>query len=219
MQTVTRQETGIDWDGVRKRIGAGESGLLAALSPESDVVQSVFRQRARELARRKRHEEAVEASPVLIFQVAGDRCAVELSHVAEVSRLRRCTPVPGGPPELTGVANNSGAARSVLNLGVMLGHSPASSAAPAVPGSGAPETFCVVLQHGERRLRFMIERPDRIEWIDLDSLTPPPPGVGELPTARYVRGIHNDGTFQLNVDALFAHPAVAGGEPWPAQHR
>src|SRR5579864_6064282 len=123
------KQTKIDWNVVRERLRSSELALDAALTPDSQRIEKVYRQRAARLATVEMNREP--ASPglsALVFRLGQERYAIEMSELAEVLPLTRCVPVPGASREFLGVINLRGELRAVLDLGHVL--------APADTGNG-----------------------------------------------------------------------------------
>jgi purine-binding chemotaxis protein CheW len=200
----------IDWDQVRRRMSAGEAGLRRALNPEPDDIRAAYRVRARQLVEQPGDGAAAETgAPHLQFALADQKYAIDLIHVAEVTRLGQCTPIPGGPAELAGVISHRGQVRSLLDLARMLGHSHAEA-----PGAG----FCLLLRKGGRQMRVRIDRPEEVRSLDRDDLAPPPASTS-APGSHFVLGVYPDGTAVLSVESLFSHPSAPQATERQDQHQ
>lgn len=58
---------------------------------------------------------------LVLFRLAGKRCAFDLAEVAEVTELPAVYPIPLAPPSFKGVMNSHGRLVSLLDLGSYLG--------------------------------------------------------------------------------------------------
>lgn len=80
--------------------------------------------------------------PLLLCACGPDRYGLPLSAIVQVVPARPCTPVPGAPPELLGVAALGGRVVSVLALARVLGRTVAAPAESGhfvvLRGGGAP---------------------------------------------------------------------------------
>lgn len=193
---MNQQALHIDWANVRARLQEGDKALQEADSVAASRMQSVFRERAIQLAGVSR-EGVAEGCPMLIFSLGEQRYAVELRLVAEVVHLPRCTPVPGGPPALLGVINHRGEAKSVMDLGWILNQ---------LPSSSPTEGFFLLLHEADRQLRVRVDAADEVRRMDLEKLASPP-AFSAGPAARFVKGVHPDGTIVLSVEAILDNAA------------
>src|SRR5437879_4642246 len=111
----------INWAEVKQRLNESQLALDKARADDPERLESVYRQRAAQLAdRRAQVSGPVSALRVLVFGLGTERYALEFADLVEMLPFARCTPVPGGPAQLLGVANIHGEIRSVLDLGRLL---------------------------------------------------------------------------------------------------
>ena len=77
---------------------------------------------------------------LLAFRAGGERFAVPLDRVREAARPRRIAPLPGAPPEWSGVALVRGEALGVIDVAVAMGlpHAPAKPAPSSSSSIRAP---------------------------------------------------------------------------------
>ncbi len=85
---------------------------------------AILAERARLLARPAAAAVRRDLLEVVVFELAGEACALETSAVLEVTRFTDFAPVPGGPPCLLGVTNLRGEILPVFDLGCLLGMAP-----------------------------------------------------------------------------------------------
>jgi purine-binding chemotaxis protein CheW len=177
----------IDWEVVRSRLRSSQRALEETLAESPERIDAAYRQRAILLA-----GEQAESGPdslgllVLIFQLAGERYAIEVRDVAETLPFARCTPVPGSPPQFLGMINLRGELRAVLDLGRLLGLSE----------NGQKDSgFVLILSRQGREIGLKV---DLIE--DLSAIRPEEfSSTGE---GSYVKGIASSALMLLNVEAV-----------------
>lgn len=127
---------------------------------------------------------------LLTFRAGGERFAVPLERVREAARPRRIAPLPGSPPEWSGVALVRGEALGVIDV----------AAAVGLPPSAARTAPLVVVLYGSDHA-LLVDSIDGVEPFPAGRVAPPPPGRGAL------QGIvAEDGGFLslLDVDRLGA---------------
>ncbi|HPA50501.1 MAG TPA: chemotaxis protein CheW [Thermoanaerobaculia bacterium] len=106
---------------------------------------------------------------LLAFRAGGERFAVPLERVREAARPRRIAPLPGAPPEWSGVALVRGEALGVIDVAAAMG-------LPRSPAKPAP--LVVVLYGTDHAL--LVDSIDGVETCPADRVAPPPPGRGAL---------------------------------------
>jgi len=179
----------IDWAVVRSRLRSSQRALEETLAESPERIDAAYRQRAIRLAGEQ--AESGSDSPgllVLIFQLAGERYAIEVRDVAETLPFARCTPVPGSPPQFLGMINLRGELRAVLNLGRLLG----------LPENGQKDSgFVLILRRQGREIGLKV---DLIE--DLSAIRPEE--LSAFGQSDYVKGIASGALMLLSVDAVLA---------------
>lgn len=110
-----------------------------------------------------------EEGLLLAFRAGGERFAVPLERVREAARPRRIAPLPGAPPEWSGVALVRGEAIGVIDVAAAMG-------LPRAPARPAP--LVVVLYGSDHAL--LVDSIDGVEACPPDRIAPPPPGRGAL---------------------------------------
>lgn len=182
----------IDWDAVKHKLQTVQHSLEQASNVSPERLETVRRQRARQLAEDVVHIHAAKTLPVFLFRIDDETYGIELRHVARVYSSPRLTFVPGAPAYLAGIANLQGEVRSVLDLRRLL----------TLP-DGASETTrnVLLLRQADRRVGLLVEQID-----DVRHLTPQEIQTAESDTderfTRYVQGITRDRHILLDVDAL-----------------
>lgn len=181
--------TAIDWEQVRARLRASEQALDEALSESPARIEAAYRKRAIRLATVPAASKPVSAGrPAIVFRLAEERYAIELSEVSEVLAYARCTPAPESPPEVLGVINLRGELRAVLDLGRLLGLSSERD------GDGG---FVLFLRRPGQELGVRVDRIEQLIEIRPEELAPPS-------RQKYLKGLVSGTLMLLNVDAVLA---------------
>lgn len=196
-------ETGrrIDWEAVKKRLQASELALEKALTANEEGLDTVYRQRAAQLANRQVQGAApATALRVLVFSLGAERYAFEFADLVELLPFVNCTPVPGGPPQLLGVINVHGEIRSVVDLGRLLDLSDRNAEAGG---------YVLLLRKQGRQVGVRVDRVESIELLAAEQLAAPSDReAGAAP--GYLRGLTPTKLRLLNTDAILAHPLYRG---------
>ncbi|HMD30458.1 MAG TPA: chemotaxis protein CheW [Candidatus Acidoferrales bacterium] len=87
--------------------------------------------------------EAEQMESLLAIRLGGEPHAIRVSEIAALARGRKIEPVPGGMPELLGIAGMRGEIVPVYSLAALVGH-----------GREAGEAAWLVLCGGEERVGF-----------------------------------------------------------------
>ncbi len=177
----------INWNVVRERLRASELALEAALTPDSERIEKVYRQRAARLASVEMNREP--ASPglsALVFRLGQERYAIEMSELAEVLPLARCVPVPGASREFLGVINLRGELRAVLDLGHVL--------APSDTGNGE-NGFVLMLRRPGKEIGLKVDHIEELRQIRPEELTLSSQG-------NYGKGLVSGTVMLLSVDRV-----------------
>ena len=178
----------LDWKLARRRLQDAEQSLEDALAGNPARAAAVYRERAIRLARPlETGTPAAAAIPVLIFRLAQELFALELTDLAEVLPLGNCTPIPGGPPRFAGVINVRGRLIPVLDLAHFL-EIPAAEASPA--------SFVLMTRNENRGLGLKVDRVERAGEIWTDQLSPAP--------GACCRGIAPGPITLLNMNAILS---------------
>lgn len=103
----------------------------------------------------------------MLFRLLGQRFALEVNSLAEISELMSEYPVPHAPPFLRGVANIHGRAAAVLDLGLFLGL-----------GSTDNGRTLLLLNSPDSSLALLVEQMERM--IGSDDIGATKPGASNL---------------------------------------
>ncbi len=187
----------IDWQEVRQRLDASQQALDEALTPNPERAETIFRQRAAQLAtRRVQFGTADNASRVLVFAIGAERYAIEFDDLAELLPFANCTAVPGAPPELLGVMNIHGEIQSVVDLRRML---------DLPDGDEVVRGYVLVVRQGEQEVGVRVDHVEKVQPIVAEELAVLREGMTDLP-AHYLKGLTPDKVIVLSTEALFEHP-------------
>lgn len=94
----------------------------------------------------------------MLFRVCGQRFALNVADVAEISEILPEYPIPNAPPFLRGVVNIHGRVAAVLDLSLYLGQSRSSTC-----------RNLVLLNRAGSSLALLVEQMERM--IDSDAIT------------------------------------------------
>lgn len=193
----------IDWDEIKQRLHESQLVLDKAQADDPERAEAVYRQRAAQLASRAEQAgPAAAALRVLVFSLGAERYALAFSDLAEMLPFTGCVPVPGGPPQLLGVANIHGEIRSVLDLGRLL----------ELPETGpAASGYIVLVRKQDRMTALRVDCLETSRLIFLEELAVPSSGETDA-CFRYLKGLTPDKVRLLNTEALLAHPVFGRGQ-------
>ena len=198
---MSAKRPAINWEAVKVRLRANEAGLEKALVADPARIETIYRQRAEELARRGCRDSAPAATRrVLVFVLGSERYALDAEHLVEIVPVAGCTPVPGAPPHLLGVTNLRGEVRSVVDLGRLL----------ELPQHEQAETgYILLLRHQGREVTL---RVDRVEAIQNTSPEEVEPAGSEMPgmASAFLHGLTPDGLRLLRTEAVLDRAAFIG---------
>lgn len=135
------------------------------------------------------------AQPYLIFRLAGEEYAVEISRVREIIEYNVPTKVPMMPAAVCGVINLRGAVVPVIDLAIRFGQ-PATSV--------GPRTSIVIIdvthQGGPHAMGLLVDRVQAVKEIAPDSIEPTP-GFGTPIEPRFIEGLtRGNGNFIILLD-------------------
>jgi purine-binding chemotaxis protein CheW len=174
----------IQWDEVRRRLQRNEESLRETLSESPERIQTVFRQRAIQLAKaRSTNRPTSPGLPALVFRLGQERYAIALQELAEVLPFQGCTRVPGASPKLLGVVSLRGELRPVIDLAHVL--------------SGSPSTDSGSVLVLRRQAALKVDAVNELREIDSDELTSPPQG-------HFIRAVASGTIGLLDVEIMLS---------------
>lgn len=153
-------------------------------------------------------QETESAQSYVIFEVGGEKYALEVMRVQEVIDMGTLTPVPGGQVALLGVLNLRGHVVPVYDLRIPFG-------LPVEPNSGRAPCVLIVESSTTQETRVEGLLVDRVS--DVLEFSPedvqPAPQLGLEKASPFVRGVisHQEGfLLVLDLDRVFT--ALAGAK-------
>jgi purine-binding chemotaxis protein CheW len=176
-----------DWGAVQERLRASELALEEALTPNPQLVEEAYRQRAARLASVEMNR--APASPglsALVFRLGQELYAIEMKELAEVLQFARCVPVPGASRQFLGVINLRGELRAVMDLRHLL--------APSDGGNSGTGVVLMLRRPG-KEIGLKVDRIEDLREIRSEELTPSTEG-------NYGKGLVSGTVTLLNVDAV-----------------
>jgi len=180
-----------DWEAIR----AAVARATATKTPAQ--VRAIMDARARKLAARPAPVTGDQLA-LAIFELAGERYAVELRWVHEVARLTDYTPVPGTPDHVVGLTSLRGDILAVIDLRKLF----------ELTTSGLDDQSRLVVlgdRHGE--IGILVDRALGASTIPAAGVLVTPPGIA--PAARScVRGVTEDAMIVLDGKALLSDPRL-----------
>ena len=180
-----------DWEAIRAQIARSATGK----TPEQ--TRAILDARARKLAARP-PQVARDQLSLAVFQLAGERYAIELGWIHEVARLTDYTPVPGVPDHVVGLTSLRGEIIAVIDLRRLFGL--------AISGLGDQSRLVVI---GDRHAEFGILVDSALGTATLTAADVLATPAGVAPTARAcVRGVTADAMIILDGQALLADPRL-----------
>jgi purine-binding chemotaxis protein CheW len=187
-QPNVKQST-INWEQVRERLRASEHALEEALAENPARIQAAYRKRATQLANGQAgNETRLTSTSVLLFSLRQERYAVELSELAEVLPLARCTSVPGAAPAFVGVINLRGELRPVVDLARIILR---AENAAAVSG------FVLMLRRSGREIGLKVDQLEGLLEIARDTADSPEQG-------KYTKRIAGETMLLIDVERVLA---------------
>jgi chemotaxis signal transduction protein len=201
--TTTRSQ--LDWVSVRERLARHQAQSADAGAMDCDRLAEVFRRRARDLERRGHHETTkASREPVVVFRVGKERIGIPLADLKQIFPRAPITQIPGKSNLLLGVANLSGAIRSVVDLNALL-----HTAATHSEGG-----YIVLVHAAERFLALWTESLEGVSEIDLAALVAVDEVASES-SGTFMRGISEGRIIVLDTAAILNHvkEQLSGDEP------
>jgi purine-binding chemotaxis protein CheW len=182
--------TGVDFGALEERLAAAEHALTGGV--DAAARQRVLEARAEAIAG-SRDEVEVEAVPVLVFVVGGERYGVEVSAVFQVLEADGLNTLPAAPPWLLGAMVARTRVVPVLDLRQLLGLDAGgmSDLGKVIVVERDGEAFGLAAETLEGRVEvpkaglapaadgpFAWIAPDRLALLDLAKLAAPAARIG-----------------------------------------
>lgn len=175
--------------------GRNAAALSDMSTAEQNVIDEVYRRRARRLAARQATATVTQTWSVLVFGLGTERYAIPLSDLAEVLPYRACTAVPGAPPAVVGVVNVRGEIKVVADLRRLL----------ALPAGGDPATgYVLMLRQKDLAIGFKVDRVEQVRQIDPAQLVSASDGGAPIAGSRFAKALTADTVMLLDTAAALA---------------
>lgn len=189
----------IDWEDVRNRVTAAYAPATVDAAAQEQERKRILRQRSQELARGSRGSGSEEdALSVVEFDLAGERYAVELVSVREVSLLKELTPVPCTPAFVLGIVNLRGEIRTVIDLKKFF----------ELPSRGITELNKIIMLHsGSVELGILADAIISVRSVPVSSLQPSIPTLTGV-RSDYLRGVTHDRLVVLDAAKLLSSKRI-----------
>lgn len=188
----------IDWTAVQARMAAAQRALDIELGASPEHVEAILLERTRSLATTGATAQRATASDrALVVRLAGEAHGLWLDRLAGVAPFTACVAAPRGPASLLGLMTVRGDIWTVFDLACLLGGDSPRSATGHV----------VLLRHASRRIGFRVERTDDIRLLARAGVRRLP-SESASPAAGLIEGLGPDGLILIDIDALWAHPAI-----------
>lgn len=155
------QQRAIDWNQVRSTLQAQVANWDRRERSSAEDVQAIHSRRAAALRKRTAGPTFSQAWPALVFEIGRENYGLPLASLAEVIPQASVTAVPGGPPELCGLASIRGDICSVVDLPLLLGIAKQQESSPA---------YLVVLRHPTVLAGLWVDALIGVEFIQPESL-------------------------------------------------
>ena len=189
----------VDWRAIRRRLETAAAELERGAAPSGEERRSIFKERARVLAREGEKAPSADDSLDLIeFRLASEPYAVEYPFVREVYPLKDLTPLPGTPPFVLGIMNLHGQLLSIVDLRIFFD----------LPAKGLGELNEVIVLRGDR-MEFGILADDvlgvkAIPKLSVQAPIPTLSGIG----AGYLLGITDSGAAIIDARKLLGDESI-----------
>jgi purine-binding chemotaxis protein CheW len=185
------RDESIDWVNIHERLNRAHA--VTDTSPEQ--ARAIMDARARRLAVPDTPHAASEGTiEAVMFQLGGDRYAIETKIVREIIRLTDCTPVPGAPDFVVGITNYRGQVLCVVDLRAFF----------RAPVTGVSHLSRVIVV-GTERVEFgmLADRTDEIAQIPISDILSAPESVEGI-GRDYLLGITRQATIILDGATLLS---------------
>ncbi len=152
-----------------------------------------------EIVKKKKKSDALilkdEFDQVVGFILSGELFGIDILNVEEIIKPVDYTYVPNTKPFVMGVINLRGKIIPIVNLRLKFGleDKPVD-----------PETRIIVTHMDEYTVGFIVDKIERVYYIEKKNIEPPPPNIPKT-IEKYVRGVgkmEDKIMTLLNIDAL-----------------
>lgn len=160
--------------------------------------RKILQDRAELLAREESASAAKETMEVVEFNLCGERYAVPMEYVREITPLKDLTQIPGTPPHIVGMINLRGQILSVIDLGRFF-----DIERQAI----SDLTTIIVVKSGEIQYGILADSIVGTRVLDPSALQT---GISTFAglKAEVMRGVTPDQMILLDAPKLLSHEAV-----------
>ena len=143
----------------------------------------------------------------MTFELAGERYALPVSRIQEITRAHGITRVPHAPSPVRGIANLRGRVLVVVDLRLRLGLPPAAA---------GEHSRILVVSARERSLGLLVDAAHQVVGLLPSRIEPPPPDLMDERSAYLAGVVQLDDSLviALDVDQLLLVPE---GSETPSQ--
>lgn len=172
-----------------------EPALFYEIQDDAEILQDRARILARPLEKKEKDGDKIE---VLSFLLNGERYAVSMEYVKEVTLLSQFTSLPGTPDFILGIISIRGRIISVTDLRVFFN----------LPRKGLSDYNKIIVLSGEGiEYAILADQVDGVSWQNLDQLTPIPEtikGIGK----EFLSGVFPGTLIFINAKVVLTHPGL-----------
>lgn len=188
-----------DWDAVHERLDAVRAMVAQGFAPSPETQKRILKARAEELAREPDEPTAArDLLEIVEFELGGERYALPLTSVREVSVLKDLTPVPCTPAFVVGIINLRGEIRTVIDLKKFFD----------LPDAGITELNKVILiERGDLRLGILADAIRGAGTVPLAALQTTLPTLTDI-RADYLLGLTPERLVILDPAKILSDPRI-----------
>lgn len=176
-----------------------ESSKIETISDINKKNEAILIRRAQEIAKPYSNENGKhENIIVLVFLLSGEKYAVEMKYVREVTILRSLTTLPGTPDYILGIISIRGKILSVTDLRVFLN----------LYRHGISDyNKIIVLEWDKMEIAILADQVEGMQIMDLNNLSETPPtihGIGK----EYLFGVFPGTIIFINAKTVLGDPRL-----------
>lgn len=195
-----KREQPANWDEIRRRLAHSRELMQGDENRGRERQEEILRRRAALLAAGHGASEPDPAGVIdaLAFELAGERYAFDMKHIATVCPMMPATPLPNVPDHVVGIVALEGEVLSVVDLRSLLNLRLARLAEPAA---------IIVLRSADMEFGVLAEAIVGMVRLRADTLQRDLPGLGGGDHS-WLQGIAPDRTALLDGAGLLADPRL-----------
>lgn len=197
---AARADDVVDWAALRARLDDVNAAVERALTPPPERVARILARRAERLAESAEvRAPAGDRRDVLVFELAGEKVALETRFVGEVVVPRHLSRVPRGPEWLVGVLNLRGRTLPAVDLRRVLGLGAATR--------GGDAERLLILGEEQSAIAALVEKVQDLLTVDMAGSEARSAAL-ELDDS-HVLGVTQDALVVLDGAAVLADPQLS----------